>query len=420
MPVTLRAALPEAALLAVCATEVWATRSFGGPVSFGFACLGTAALLIRRRFPLTAFAATLPALSLGYIWISPMAALYVIASAAPTGDRAQGWPFSPAPPSRTAPAARSHRTGFPPPAGRPPQRGIAPRALLIGGCALVAAVVSCVPWPSRAPVSWALSDTILAVMLSSLLAIAPTALGLFAASRRELARRVEELAASRERESTLAAEQAVVRERARLAREMHDTVAHHISLIAVQSGALEATAREPQARAAAEAVRMLSRDALDELRRMVGLLRLPVASGQPLEAGPGIAGIPALVAAAGPGTHGELPGADGLADTEPLPPDVQHAAYRTVQEALTNVRKYAPGAETRVLVRRTDEALLVEVANGPAAGAVGPALPSGGHGLAGLRERAAQLGGEFTAAPAATGGFLVRATLPIGAAARAA
>jgi signal transduction histidine kinase len=387
-----RVALPDAALLALSATEVWATRSFGGPVSLAFACLGTLALLFRHRFPLTAFAATLPALSLGYIWFSPMGTLYEIAAGGTDGDRAKG-------------------TG---------ERGMFRRAPLVGVCALLAATVSCVPWPFRAPVSWGLSDTILAVMLSALLAVAPTALGLFAASRRELAGRLKELAASRERESALAAEQAVVRERARLAREMHDTVAHHISLIAVQSGALEATAKGPQARAAAGAVRELSRDALDELRRMVGLLRLPVTSGPPIDAGPGLAGIPALVAAAGPGTHGELPAALVPADAVRLPPDVQHAAYRIVQEALTNIRKHAPGAETRVLVRRGEDVLLVEVRNGPAAGPPGPALPSGGHGLAGLRERAVQLGGEFTASPAAPGGFLVRATLPLGPAAEAA
>jgi signal transduction histidine kinase len=289
---------------------------------------------------------------------------------------------------------------------------LSPRTLLIGACGVVAGVVSFVPWPFRAPASWALSDTILALMLSSLIAGAPIALGLFAASRRELAGRLAELAASREREHALAAEQAVARERARLAREMHDTVAHHISLIAVQSGALEATAQGPQARAAAGAVRQLSRDALDELRRMVGLLRLPITSGQPLDAGPGLAGIPALVAAAGPGTHGELPAVRQEGDCAVPSADVQHAAYRIVQEALTNIRKHAPGAETRVLVRRTADALVVEVRNGPGAVAAGPALPSGGHGLAGLRERAQQLGGDFAATPAA-GGFLVRARLPV-------
>ncbi|CAG7625351.1 sensor histidine kinase [Actinacidiphila bryophytorum] len=383
----LRSTAPDAALLALSATEVWATRSFGGPVALGFACLGTAALPVRHRFPLAAFAATLPALALGYIWFSPMGALYEIAAG---------------------------RTGRSPAHTRwPASWRVTARAALTGGCALVAAVVNFVPWPFRDPVSWTLSDTILAVMLSALLAVAPTALGLLAASRRELGGRLDELAASREREHALAADQAVVRERTRLAREMHDTVAHHLSLIAVQSGALEVTAEGPRARAAAGAVRELSRDALDELRRMVGLLRLSVTSGQELAAGPGLAGIPALVAAAGPQTRGELAGlADGQAGDAP-PAEVQHAAYRIVQEALTNVRKHAPGARTRVLVRRAGGVLLVEVRNGPGSQAAPAALPSGGHGLAGLRERAVQLGGDFDALPAASGGFLVRATLPV-------
>ncbi|NUS10765.1 MAG: histidine kinase, partial [Streptomyces sp.] len=264
----LRAAAPDTALLALSATEVWATRSFGGPVALVFACLGTAALPLRHRFPFAAFAATLPALALGYIWFSPMGTLYGISAGG--AARVLGTP-----PDR--------------PDGSPPRPWRASgRALLIGGCALLTAVVSVVPWPFRDPVSWSLSDTILAVMLSALLALAPTALGLLASSRRELTGRLDELAASREREHALAAEQAVVRERARLAREMHDTVAHHISLIAVQSGALEATATGPQARAAAGAVRELSRDALDELRRMVGLFRLPAATAQELAAGQGL------------------------------------------------------------------------------------------------------------------------------------
>lgn len=90
----LRAAAPDLALLALSATEVWATRSFGGPVALGFACLGTAALPARHRFPLAAFAATLPALALGYIWFAPMGALYEIAAGRPRrayGPRALPW-----------------------------------------------------------------------------------------------------------------------------------------------------------------------------------------------------------------------------------------------------------------------------------------------------------------------------------------
>ncbi|MFI0896777.1 sensor histidine kinase [Streptomyces sp. NPDC020983] len=385
-----RATAPDAALLALSATEVWATRSFGGPVALAFACLGTAALPLRRRFPLTAYTATLPALALGYIWFSPMGTLYEISAGG---------------------AARVRRL-LPRRTRRPAADGwLSGRALLIGGCALVATVVNLVPWPFREPVAWSLSDTILAVMLSALLAVAPTALGLLASSRRELTRRLAELAASREREHALAAEQAVVRERARLAREMHDTVAHHISLIAVQSGALEATAKGPQAQAAAGAVRRLSRDALDELRTMVGLLRLPAATAQELAAGPGLAGIPALVAAAGPWTHGEVSAEAEGVDGQP-PAEVQQAAYRIVQEALTNVRKHAPGARTGVRVRRHGDELLVEVRNGPGTQPP-PALPSGGHGLSGLRERAVQLGGRFEARPVPSGGFLVRARLPL-------
>ncbi|MCZ4118938.1 sensor histidine kinase [Streptomyces sp. H39-S7] len=393
-----RSAVPEAVLIALSASEVWATRSLGGSLSLAVACTATAALLVRRRFPLLAFAATLPALSLGYVWLAPMAALHQVAYGG-TGRVAADV------------------------AGAPSGPRVTPRMWVIGGCSAAVAVVSFVPWPWLGTIDWEPAATILALLLSALLATAPTALGLLGASRRELADRLAELAASREREARLAAEQAVVRERARLAREMHDTVAHHISLIAVQSGALEVTARSQEARDAAGAVRELSRDALDELRRMVGLLRLPVTNGAgPSDAvdasgradaavlmtpaGPGLAELTALLATAGPTVRGRV-------DAGSCPAPVGQAAYRIVQESLTNVRKHATGAATEVDVRLAESRLLVSVRNGPASDPPGPLLPSGGHGLTGLRERAAQLGGTLDAGAQPDGGFLVRAVLPV-------
>ncbi|MDX2812128.1 sensor histidine kinase [Streptomyces sp. PA03-5A] len=387
-------AVADGCLVAVAATEAWATRSLGGPLALSAAYLAAGALALRRRLPLTVLLATLPALSLGYVWLAPMAALYTIA--------ADGGALT------VARARRLLRRGPQPLPGR---RRIPPPMVVTLGSAAAVAFVSFFPWPWIGEVDWAPAATVLAVLLSALLAVAPTALGLLAASRRELAARLAELAESRERERRLAAERAVVRERTRLAREMHDTVAHHISLIAVQSGALEATARGEEARVAAGTVRQLSRDALDELRHMVGLLRMPVAVGGE-DAGPGLADLPTLLAAAGPQVYGDLTalGRPGC------PPPVQHAAYRTVQEALTNVRKHAPGARTEVTVRLAADALHVAVRNAPCGGgAPGPALPSGGHGLTGLRERAAQLGGTLDAGPEPDGGFLVRATLPLAA-----
>ncbi|MGW3241579.1 sensor histidine kinase [Streptomyces sp. NPDC001070] len=389
--------LPRAAvdgcLVAVAATEAWATRSLGGPFALTAAYAAAGALAFRRRLPLTVLLATLPALSLGYVWLAPMAALYTVA--------ADGGALT---------AARVRRVVRRTP--RPGGRRLAPHTVVTLGCAAAVAFVSFFPWPWIGEVDWAPAATVLAVLLSALLAVAPTALGMLTASRRELAARLAELAESRERERRMAAERAVVRERTRLAREMHDTVAHHISLIAVQSGALEVTAQGDEAQAAAGAVRRLSRDALDELRHMVGLLRMPVAVSDGEDAGPGLAELPTLLAAAGPQVHGDLRALDGGG----CPPPVQHAAYRTVQEALTNVRKHAPGARTEVSVRLAADALHVAVRNGPCGGVHGPALPSGGHGITGLRERAAALGGTLDAGPEPDGGFLVRATLPLGAA----
>ncbi|MEU4095082.1 histidine kinase [Streptomyces sp. NPDC026673] len=386
----------DGCLVAVAATEAWATRSLGGPFALTAAYAAAGALAFRRRLPLTVLLATLPALSLGYVWLAPMAALYGVAADGATLTVAR--------------ARRLTRRGHGP-QPHPGRRRLAPHMAITLGCAAAVAFVSFFPWPWIGEVDWAPAATVLAVLLSALLAVAPTTLGLLTASRRELAARLAELAESRERERRLAAERAVVRERTRLAREMHDTVAHHISLIAVQSGALEATAQGEEARAAAGTVRQLSRDALDELRHMVGLLRMPVAVSGPEEAGPGLAELPTLLAAAGPQVRGDL----RALDRDGCPAPVQHAAYRTVQEALTNARKYAPGARTDVTVRLAADALHVAVRNEACGGAHGPVLPSGGHGLTGLRERAAQLGGTLDAGPAPDGGFLVRAVLPLGA-----
>jgi signal transduction histidine kinase len=395
--VRLSRAAVDGCLVAVAATEAWATRSLGGPFALTAAYVAAGALAFRRRLPLTVLLATLPALSLGYVWLAPMGALYTVA--------ADGGALT------VARARRLVRRGHRP--QRPGGRRLEPHMVVTLGCAAAVAFVSFFPWPWIGEVDWAPAATVLAVLLSALLAVAPTALGMLTASRRELAARLAELAESRERERRMAAERAVVRERTRLAREMHDTVAHHISLIALQSGALEVTAQGDEARAAAGAVRRLSRDALDELRHMVGLLRMPVAVSGTEDAGPGLAELPTLLAAAGPQVHGDL----RALDRGGCPPPVQHAAYRTVQEALTNVRKHAPGARTEVTVRLAADALHVAVRNGPCGGgAHGPALPSGGHGITGLRERAAALGGTLDAGPEPDGGFLVRATLPLGAA----
>ncbi|ROP41502.1 sensor histidine kinase [Saccharothrix texasensis] len=237
----------------------------------------------------------------------------------------------------------------------------------------------------------------------------PIAIGLLAHAREELSARISELAASRERERMLHAHAVRADERARLAREMHDVVSHQVSLIAMQAGALRMTAADPDARQVAGTIRMLSTRTLDELRQLVSVLRTTSGDDSPqprvedLSQLVGAAGITATLTVRGP-----------VAD---LPAPVSGAAYRTVQEALTNVRKHACGAATAVSVIADADQLRVEVRNEAPEGAVGSvdgaALPSGGHGLMGLRERAALLGGELEAGPTDNGGFAVKVTFPL-------
>jgi signal transduction histidine kinase len=229
-----------------------------------------------------------------------------------------------------------------------------------------------------------------AVNLGAAALIAGYALGLTVRVRRERA------AGDRER--------AVAAERLRIAREMHDVVAHSMSLIAVKAAVGNHVAPEQpgEAREALRVIEETSREALSELRRMLGVLR--DGTGVPaLAPAPALAGLGALAdraAQAGPAVDlvvdgpGELPGGVG------------QSVYRIVQEALTNVVKHADAATCRVRVTGGDGEVCVEVLDDGRGGAVVP-----GHGLIGMRERVAVYGGEFSAGPAENG-FRVFARLP--------
>jgi signal transduction histidine kinase len=235
----------------------------------------------------------------------------------------------------------------------------------------------------------------------------PIAIGLLAHAREQLSARVAELADSRERERRFYTHVVRAEERAKLAREMHDVVSHQVSLIAMQAGALRVTAADPDAQRVAGTIRELSTRTLEELRQLVGVLR--TTDGEQDEPGqPGLAELPDLVRHAGVAasltTRGPVPD---------LPAPVSGAVYRTVQEALTNIGKHAPGSAASVLVAEEAGTVLVEVRNEPPHDTEESALPSGGHGLVGLRERATLLGGSFQAGPTPEGGFLVRASFPV-------
>jgi signal transduction histidine kinase len=262
-----------------------------------------------------------------------------------------------------------------------------------------------VRWPLSefAALSW--QEHLLNVIWAVIIAGMPVAIGLLISARQEVSARIRELASSRERERKLHAATIRAAERARLAREMHDVVSHQVTLIAMQAGALQVSA-DGNAEEAARTIRELSTRTLEELRNLVGVLR----SGDEEDRGPGVDELGDLVKNF---RCEEVPVAlDVEAEPSRLPTSVSHAAYRTVQEALTNIRKHAAGARASVRVQTRKDTLVVEVRNGRA-NACEPDLPSGGHGLVGLQERAGLLGGTFTAGPTAEGGFRVSATYPL-------
>ncbi|MER7849342.1 histidine kinase [Kitasatospora sp. NPDC096077] len=245
---------------------------------------------------------------------------------------------------------------------------------------------------------WFLSGTLLP-------ACAAVLLGRLLQTRRELARSMAGLHEAQEHERELHAQAVLARERAQLAREMHDVVSHQVSLIAVRSGALQVGTDSAETREAARTIRKLSVATLDELRHMVTLLRASGSRDTEITPQPGAAQLVDLVAGSGLGARlvGEVPD-----DTSPA---VQRTVYRIVQEALTNVRKHAPGATATVEIHRPGPGLDVTVTN-TAPTRPGLHLPSSHHGLIGLRERAENLGGTLTSGPTPDGGYRLHAALP--------
>jgi signal transduction histidine kinase len=235
------------------------------------------------------------------------------------------------------------------------------------------------------------------------------------AARRSRTQAVQQSAERQEIAGTLL-EHTARGERARISRELHDVVAHHISMIAVQAETARlATPGMPAAGAQRlSAIGDTARAALTEMRRLLGVLRedteTTAADRQPQ---PGLQQLNELVDeardAAGTGARLIVSGA-----LTALDPGVELAAYRIVQEALTNARRHAPGAAVDVELRYTSDELRLRIRDngpGPPAGPGTPG-PDHGHGLLGMRERAAAVGGELRTAAAPGGGFLVEATLP--------
>ena len=256
-------------------------------------------------------------------------------------------------------------------------------------------------------------DVLLADFLVNLLAlILAWTVGVTIRTRRAYVASLEARAELLEREREDNARLAVALERGRIAREMHDVVAHNVSVVVVQAAAAERLVEsDPErARQAMRDVAATGRQALTEMRRLLGVLREDSAADD-LGPQPGVAELRALAdTVEDAGLQVEL---SVQGEERPLPASAALSVYRIVQEALTNSLRHAGPARARVILRYLPDALEVQVSDNGNGGAEAPA-DHGGHGLIGMRERVALFGGELTAGPRPEGGYAVVARIPTG------
>jgi signal transduction histidine kinase len=245
------------------------------------------------------------------------------------------------------------------------------------------------------------------ITVTSLICLTAWLLGENARSRRERVIQAEARAEQLERARAAESEAAVVAERNRIARELHDVVAHHVSMMVVQAEAGPVVVEHDPARAAAsfDAISAAGKQALSEMRRLLGVLKENPSA--PLAPQPGLSSIPELVAGVRAAGLDVTLGLDRL-DVEPEPA-VDLSAYRLVQEALTNCLRHAGPASVLVHVAREENHLVVRVLDDGVGGPCG----EGGHGLVAMRERVALLGGRLQVGPRDGGGWGVEAELPL-------
>ncbi|MYW64434.1 two-component sensor histidine kinase [Streptomyces sp. SID8379] len=358
--------LLDIGLVTAALADVWVNVDDGDPMAVSAALLAVAALMLRRHLPRLTFLLTLPTSLITDAAFATLVALYTLSSL-----------------SRNRP--------------------------LLVGCALTFAVCDFMPWPWSYLEVDELAETYNLVDITYTLATAaaPVFLGQLVQARRELSLRLAEITEVREHQQMLTAQAVLARERAQLAREMHDVVSHQVSLIAVQAGALQVSNQDADARAAGATIRRLSVQTLDELRHMIGVLRASGTRPTELTPQPSLTDLRQLIGSSGIETVLETDLPHGL------PPTLQRAVYRTVQEALTNVRKHAPGASATVRIHHRD-ALLRAVITNTAPTRPALSLPGAHHGLVGLRQRAELLSGTITFGPTSEGGFALRLELPTG------
>jgi signal transduction histidine kinase len=290
-------------------------------------------------------------------------------------------------------------------------------AVLVYALCLYAVAIRCKAWVvSGAAVATVLVATVVeghdAVTVILFTAV-PVFAGIIIRSRRAGREQLE--VAERRHEG----ERALLEERQRIARELHDVVAHHMSVIAIQAEAAPYKTAHPQPELVESfgQIRASALSGLGELRRVLGVLRSESPDVAPQ---PGLDDLPGLIESARSG--GVTVAAAVTGTPRPLPAGVDLSAYRIVQEALSNAMRHAPGSAVQVRLSYREDAVVIEVRSsggGPAPRGAGdqPARPAlgagGGHGIIGMRERATMLGGCLEAGPSAKDGFLVTASLPL-------
>ena len=261
------------------------------------------------------------------------------------------------------------------------------------------------------PDSW--DSRLASVLFAIVFVCAATATGMYIGARRDLLATLQERAERAEREQGMRIEQAQVTERTRIAREMHDVLAHRLSLVAMHAGALSYTRgmSEAEVAEAADVIRSNTHHALADLRQILGVLRTAETDAPPERPQPTLVDLSSLVQEAkGAGTTVRLD--NRVVDPAGAPDAIGRSAYRMIQESLTNARKHAPDTTVDVLLSgHAGGQLVLEVRNPLRVGAGVSATPGAGLGLIGLTERAELIGGRLEHETSG-GDFVVRAWLP--------
>jgi signal transduction histidine kinase len=364
------------AVAEIVGTEFWLRASGGGaldPVGLALLLATAAPLAVRNRYPI-AVLSVVTAAAVAYTWLAFAGGFYTVAMFL----------------AMWAAVAAGHRLA-----------AVVAAVALVGSFLLASIVLA----------SGHAVDADAPLWLVGWL-VASFVLGEVSRGRQRYLEAVEQRAYDAERTREEEARRRAGEERLRIARELHDVLAHNISMINVQAGvAVHLLDRQPdQARTALVAISQASKEALRELRATLGVLR-QIDEAEPLTPTPGLGLLDDLVATSS--AAGLTVTVETTGEPRALPPDIDLAAYRIIQESLTNVARHARAGQVSISIGYAPSELVISVAD-DGVGVAGVTLPHVGNGLAGMRERAAAAGGEFEAGSPPEGGFRVRARLPSG------